>query len=960
MKTLTSIFYSNGFIYYTKSGTATANNVLYRRAFEVEDGVVGQQRFTTSTTSIDYRNVRGAFVAGGKMYFASSSGNLWGATWNQAGHTPVTGTAATISTAGTGWSSRALFPYQVAPAAVNEPPVANATITCELKVCTFDGTASTDPENGALTYDWDFGDGTSHGSGATTTHTYAAAGDRTVTLIVTDNKGATSSITKTASPTSHADTISFRAKNNNNGSRSTHTIAVPATVQTGDTLLLFFTTNSTGSVYTGPAGWTQVLSDTSTGEVGKLYTKTATASDAGSNVTILSKTSAGATSTVKSDMTLAAYDGAGTPAITEAQVTSQAVANPVHTTPTVTAPDGTQWLVSFWSDKGSTTTGWTGPASQTQRSEGTMTGTSHPSSLLMDSNGRVTSGGQGGLNATADPNSSASGLTMSILLAGEGEPLPNQAPVSNPTLTNCTQLTCTFSATSSTDPEGGLLTYDWNWGDNTAHSTSATPSHTFASGGNKTVTLTVTDNQLATNSNTVVATPTDPPVNTAPTAHITGPGCTGMSCTFTGSTSSDPDADTLSYDWNWGDGSAHSTTANPPAHKYTTLGSKTITLTINDGNGHPATDTVTVNPTNAAPTAKITGASCTNLVCTANGGTSTDPDGDTLAYDWNWADGTPHSTGANPTHTYAAGDAGDKVVVLTVSDAFGNSNTANVTLTPAVAGNAAPTARITGVSCVELTCSFTGNTSSDPEGSNLTYSWSFGDGDTSTEANPSHTYTTSGAKNVTLTVNDGTTSSAPASETANPTDPVVNPASNVTFVGTASNVGNSTVRTVTLPAGVQVGDTMVLFLGAASSGRTYAAPAGWTLLESKEGSSAMGVQTWTKKATVDRGRGERQGVRHHLVDDQGRPDGGCLPRHRRHHADRGLRVEDRQRRGCRAHEPCRHRDQQHQLAGDLLGRPVEHQHRLDALRRARRSGGRGSPTPAAPTRWACSWTATPR
>ncbi len=31
-----------------------------------------------------------------------------------------------------------------------------------------------------------------------------------------------------------------------------------------------------------------------------------------------------------------------------------------------------------------------------------MTGTSHISSLLMDSNGRVNSGGQGGLNATAD------------------------------------------------------------------------------------------------------------------------------------------------------------------------------------------------------------------------------------------------------------------------------------------------------------------------------------------------------------------------------------------------------------------------------------------------------------------------------------------------------------------------------------------------------------------------------
>ena len=67
-------------------------------------------------------------------------------------------------------------------------------------MCTFDGTASSDAEGGALTYDWDFGDGTTHGSGATTTHTYADAGDRPVTLKVTDNKGATNAITRTASP----------------------------------------------------------------------------------------------------------------------------------------------------------------------------------------------------------------------------------------------------------------------------------------------------------------------------------------------------------------------------------------------------------------------------------------------------------------------------------------------------------------------------------------------------------------------------------------------------------------------------------------------------------------------------------------------------------------------------------------------------------------------------------------
>ena len=105
-KTIASIFYSNGFIYYTKAGT----NALYRRAFEVEDGVVGQQRFSTTTTGINWGNARGAFVAGGKIYNSNAAGNLFSATWNQSAHAAVAGTSVQITTAGTGWDSRATLP----------------------------------------------------------------------------------------------------------------------------------------------------------------------------------------------------------------------------------------------------------------------------------------------------------------------------------------------------------------------------------------------------------------------------------------------------------------------------------------------------------------------------------------------------------------------------------------------------------------------------------------------------------------------------------------------------------------------------------------------------------------------------------------------------------------------------------------------------------------------------------
>ncbi len=72
----------------------------------------------------------------------------------------------------------------------NQPPTASFTSSCTDLGCTFDASASNDPDGSIDGYAWDFGDGQT-GTGATPSHTYPAAGDYPVTLTVTDNDDAT-------------------------------------------------------------------------------------------------------------------------------------------------------------------------------------------------------------------------------------------------------------------------------------------------------------------------------------------------------------------------------------------------------------------------------------------------------------------------------------------------------------------------------------------------------------------------------------------------------------------------------------------------------------------------------------------------------------------------------------------------------------------------------------------------
>jgi hypothetical protein len=111
MQGMTGLFYEKGRIYFTKADESN----LYMRYFSVESGIVGAQRFTVvgNITGLDWRNVRGMFLVGNRLYWAHrTSGALHRVNW-QAGAakgTPVSGTDVIVDN-NNDWNARALFTY---------------------------------------------------------------------------------------------------------------------------------------------------------------------------------------------------------------------------------------------------------------------------------------------------------------------------------------------------------------------------------------------------------------------------------------------------------------------------------------------------------------------------------------------------------------------------------------------------------------------------------------------------------------------------------------------------------------------------------------------------------------------------------------------------------------------------------------------------------------------------------
>ena len=405
LSSITGMFFSNGRLYYTRSG----QTALFYRGFSLDSGVVGADEFKAASSG--FNDVAGMMISGNTLYWASQAN---GQLRMQAFVNGVPSGAVSTANSTQNWRTRAMFLGPGGPpATINQPPVANAApASCAGLSCSIDGSGSTDPDGGITGYSWDFGDGTTPVTGSFATHTYAAAGTYTITLTVTDTSGATNTAQQvvTVAPQAPGTGIGFRAEVDKMASGVTSaSVTVPSTVQSGDGMVLVVTTNSNVTSSAAPAGWT--LEDTlvsSTSLSAQVFSRVAGATDAGSTVTV------GFSASVRANLQLVAYSGTSATDPVATVTHAADVGGTSHTTPTATAT-AYDWVLSLWADKSSTTHQWTAPSGVTVRSN-LSAASGQVAALLADGNAPVPNQPVGGLTATV-PVASNRALMFTILLA---------------------------------------------------------------------------------------------------------------------------------------------------------------------------------------------------------------------------------------------------------------------------------------------------------------------------------------------------------------------------------------------------------------------------------------------------------------------------------------------------------------------------------------------------------------
>jgi len=533
----------------------------------------------------------------------------------------------------------------------NQPPTAQFSWRyLEARTLLFDATESYDEDGKIVSYSWDFGDGY-QGEGATVTHQYARDGDYPVLLRINDNCGAVARVKKT--------------------------VPVPSPPPPNRSPVARFTCPSQ-AVVGKPVTFDASGSYDPDGNIASYFWQFGDGqTDYGVSVT--HQYQAAGTYTV----TLTVTDNAGAKATTSRTVKVFPLSN--------------QKPVAYFT--------WDlGQPNPDQTVTFDASGSYDPDGFIraylwdFDGDGRID-------KSTTEPQVKYAFPTCGdkrVILRVVDDQGASSSPESKSLHVNCrprAQFAWTprvpqpgevvqFDGGVSSDAEGQVVSYSWDFGDGSPIEYGIQVSHAYAVCGRYTVTLTVTDDRgLSHESQRVVRVNCPPVAGFERSPEVPSPG---TNVRFTAvrdrSLSHDPDGTIVSYTWDFGDGTPP-VTVRPPAtsvtHAYAQCGSYTVTLTVTDSDGGTAMANREVR-VNCPPVADfIWSPKKPNLgedvAFDASG--SYDPDGIITSYTWHFGDGTPAVTVTTPQVDHRFERYGTFTVQLTVVDADGAARTSSTQLT---------------------------------------------------------------------------------------------------------------------------------------------------------------------------------------------------------------------------------------------------------------------------------------
>ncbi|MFC1647463.1 PKD domain-containing protein [Patescibacteria group bacterium] len=323
--------------------------------------------------------------------------------------------------------------------------------------------------------------------------------------------------------------------------------------------------------------------------------------------------------------------------------------------------------------------------------------------------------------------------------------------------------TYTFDASKTTSPVGDIRTYEWDFGDGTSKERTRTAQHAFSDAGTYKVLLSVTDEdgvsaeqelqvevELAPSS--PVAGMVTNPAKASPDDNFIE-GTIPLEVNFDASPSTDPDDDIVDYKWDFDDDGEYDAAGLNANYTFNQPGNFNVSLVVIDSAGFEDKEVILVKALSRGLEATVAADPISGVVpltvdFDATG--STYADGQIVSFEWDFGDGTPKRSDIGEV-TYKYTKIGNFTAKVKVRTGDNKEETAEILIS---------VRQVPLKSCFEpskttgdapLTTVFNPGCST---GTIAKYKWLFGDGESSTEHKPNHTFESPGSYEIVLEIAD--------------------------------------------------------------------------------------------------------------------------------------------------------------------------------------------------------------